>query len=70
MPNRTNICIEEALRGIYIDFEGTAVDPPSFLGATWLHGDTKISFNTFLRKRSGLLLEQKQYGANKLGGMI
>lgn len=26
----------EAERAIYIDFEGTAVDPPSFLGAAWL----------------------------------
>ena len=50
MPNRTNICIEEALRGIYIDFEGTAVDPPSFLGAIWLHGDTQNFIQYVLEK--------------------
>ena len=41
MPNRTTINMEEARRGIYIDFEGTAVDAPSFLGATWVDGDTQ-----------------------------
>lgn len=32
---------EECERALFIDFEGTAVDPPSFLGATWLDGDTQ-----------------------------
>tara|TARA_B100000902_G_scaffold308715_1_gene297933 strand:+ start:40 stop:696 length:657 start_codon:yes stop_codon:yes gene_type:complete len=41
MPNRTTINMEEARRGIYIDFEGTAVDAPSFLGATWVDGDAQ-----------------------------
>jgi len=39
MPTKTSVDIEEARRGIYIDFEGTAVDPPSFLGATWVDDD-------------------------------
>ena len=36
---RTHISEAEAGRAIYIDFEGTAVDPPSFLGAAWVDGD-------------------------------
>lgn len=41
MPGRqrTTISEDEAQRAIYIDFEGTAVDPPSLLGAAWLDGN-------------------------------
>ena len=38
MTKKTTISPEEAARGIYIDFEGTAIDPPSFLGITWVSG--------------------------------
>lgn len=30
--------IEDAQRALYVDFEGTAVDPPSFLGVCWAEG--------------------------------
>jgi hypothetical protein len=30
--------VDDARRAIYIDFEGTAVDPPSLLGAAWVDG--------------------------------
>jgi hypothetical protein len=33
------LTIDEAVRAVYIDFEGTAVDPPSFLGAEWWERD-------------------------------
>jgi hypothetical protein len=36
----TRLDRETAERAIYIDFEGTAVDSPSFLGAAWSDGDT------------------------------
>ena len=35
----TQISRSDAERAIYIDFEGTAVDPPSFLGAAWADGE-------------------------------
>ena len=38
----TQISPIEADRAIYIDFEGTAVDPPSFLGAAWADGDDRF----------------------------
>ena len=34
----------EAERAIYIDFEGTETDPPSFLGAAWADGDGGVRF--------------------------
>ena len=33
------LTVSEAQRAIYIDFEGTAVDPPSLLGIVWHDGD-------------------------------
>ena len=33
------LTLSEAQRAIYIDFEGTAVDPPSLLGIVWRDGD-------------------------------
>lgn len=33
------LTLSEVERAIYIDFEGTAVDPPSLLGALWVDGD-------------------------------
>ena len=49
MPTRT-VLPEEAHRGIYIDFEGTAVDPPSFLGVTWVDGETQHFVQHVLEK--------------------
>ena len=37
------LTVSEAQRAIYIDFEGTAVDPPSLLGVAWFDGD-KVRF--------------------------
>jgi hypothetical protein len=39
MASQTHLSPTEAERAIYIDFEGTAVDPPSLLGAEWLDAD-------------------------------
>ena len=33
------LSVSEAQRAIYIDFEGTAVDPPSLLGVAWFDDD-------------------------------
>ena len=33
------LTVSEAQRAIYIDFEGTAVDPPSLLGVAWFDDD-------------------------------
>ena len=33
------LTLTEAKRAFYIDFEGTAVDPPSLLGVAWFDGD-------------------------------
>jgi len=37
------LTVSEAQRAIYIDFEGTAVDPPSLLGVAWFDDD-KVRF--------------------------
>ena len=37
------LTVSEAQRAIYIDFEGTAVDPPSLLGVAWFDGN-KVRF--------------------------
>ena len=34
----------EAERAIYIDFEGTETEPPSFLGAAWAYDDGEFRF--------------------------
>jgi hypothetical protein len=35
----SHVSVAEAQRAIYIDFEGTAVDPPSFIGVAWSQGN-------------------------------
>ena len=42
-----SVTLEEARRAIYIDFEGTAVDPPSLLGALWAE-ESGLSFVQFV----------------------
>jgi len=39
---------EEAQRAIYIDFEGTAVDPPSFLGVLWFSDSGERDFKQLI----------------------
>lgn len=39
MAESLSVSPVEAERAIHIDFEGTAVDPPSLLGASWLDSD-------------------------------
>ena len=39
---------EEAQRAIYIDFEGTAVDPPSFLGVLWFSDSGERNFKQLI----------------------
>lgn len=36
---RRKLTLDEARRALYLDFEGTMVDPPSFLGVLWGEGD-------------------------------
>ena len=39
MPAKAKpVTVLEAQRAFYIDFEGTAVDPPSLLGVAWHDG--------------------------------
>ena len=46
------LTLTEAKRAFYIDFEGTAVDPPSLLGVAWFDGD-EVCFVTMTGAKSG-----------------